>query len=155
MSAGSPYKGMGRGYRGSLERRFFALVDKTETCWVWKGSMHNGYGEFRRFHREPMSRAHRVAYELIVGPIPDGLELDHLCRNRSCVNPAHLEPVDHRTNVLRGEGLTARYARRNACSEGHPFTPENTYMRPSGGRRCKTCRLDAQRRRNTQRAVAS
>ncbi|MEV4271931.1 HNH endonuclease signature motif containing protein [Micromonospora aurantiaca (nom. illeg.)] len=90
--------------------------------------------------------AHRIAYEMKRGPVPDGLELDHLCRNRRCVRPAHLEPVTRRTNLLRGETIPARLAERTHCRHGHEFTPENTYQW-RGSRFCRTCRAAAQARR--------
>lgn len=123
--------------------RFWASVTKTETCWLWTGAKNKGHGQFtvsRTDVRSPKKlMAHRYAYELLVGPIPDGLELDHLCRVRHCVNPAHLEPVTRRENLLRGETHAARNAAKTHCKRGHEFTPENTYY-PKGGRGCRTCR---------------
>lgn len=81
--------------------------------------------------------AHRAIYETLVGPIPAGLTLDHLCRNRWCVNPQHLEPVTARENVLRGEGLSARRARQTNCKRGHALTVDNVYA----GRRERRCRI--------------
>lgn len=86
-----------------------------------------------------MAKAHRVAFELIRGCIPNGLVLDHLCRNRGCVNPDHLEPVTFRENIMRGVGYTAQQARKTHCRHGHEFTVENTYVW-RGGRICRTCR---------------
>jgi hypothetical protein len=83
--------------------------------------------------------AHRVTYEALVGSIPDGLDLDHLCRNRGCCNPEHLEPVTKAENLLRGEGVCAKNARKTHCSRGHEFTPENTIVRPNG-RACRLCK---------------
>jgi hypothetical protein len=80
-----------------------------------------------------------VAYELAIGPIPEGLTIDHLCRNRGCVNPAHLEAVTNRTNLLRGDGIAALNARKTHCKRGHEFTPENTYVWREGTRACRAC----------------
>ena len=90
--------------------------------------------------------AHRVAYELMRGPIPDGLTLDHLCRNVGCVNPDHLEPVTMKENILRGYSPAAQAARRDECAHGHAYTPENTYRYANGSRRCRICQRAAQAR---------
>jgi hypothetical protein len=99
-----------------------AFTDKisvTDDCWEWTGTKERmGYGQMR--YQRRMAMAHRVAYMLFVGPIPEGMELDHLCRNRGCVNPDHLEPVDHRTNILRGVSPSAADARKTHCINGHP-----------------------------------
>lgn len=107
-------------------------------CWEWTACLasKSRYGLF--FTPGRTGVAHRFAYEWLVGPIPDGLTLDHLCRNRACVNPAHLEPVLPRTNVLRGVGVTAHNAAKTHCKRGHPLTPENVYYR-KGGRQCRLC----------------
>jgi hypothetical protein len=98
--------------------------------------------------------AHRYAYLTLVGPIPDGLVLDHLCRTRACWNPAHLEAVPQRTNVLRGVGIAAVRARQTACRSGHEFTPENTAYKRNGTRYCKTCnRLNVARILAARRAA--
>src|SRR6266849_5089721 len=102
------------------QERFWAKVHKTDTCWEWTGALWRGYGYFRTWI------AHRVAYELLVGPIPPEKQVDHLCRNRGCVNPEHMELVTSYENILRGEGPTAANKRKLVCSNGHPFTPENT-----------------------------
>jgi hypothetical protein len=120
-------------------------------CWLWTASTANGYGQVDIFGQ--LRRAHRVAYELLVGPVSDGLDLDHLCRVRACCNPAHLEPVPRRTNVLRGEGLAAMHAARDECDHGHRYTPDNVY-RWRGGRYCRTCRREADRRRRVRRRAA-
>jgi hypothetical protein len=127
--------------RGPVEPRFWAKVQKTETCWLWTGNKNpKGYGIFYIGPTmKDFTPAHRFSYGLLVGSVPDGLQLDHLCRIRHCVNPAHLEPVTNRENILRGNGPTARHARQTECKHGHQFDKENTHQRPEGGRRCRTC----------------
>lgn len=122
--------------------RFWSKVDTSGDCWPWLGSKNPlGYGKF--WLDGSLRKAHRVAYEWCVGPIPDGLHIDHLCRNPSCVNPAHLEAVTHRENVLRGIGPAAKNAIKTHCKNGHEFTPENTYRwegKPNK-RVCRTCQV--------------
>lgn len=96
------------------------------------GTDDKGYGQMKRDGRD--CRAHRVAYEWLVGPIPDGLQLDHLCMVRACVNPAHLEPVTNEENQRRAA------AYKTECPQGHPYDEVNTYVRPDGARRCRACR---------------
>jgi len=133
----------------TLEERFWAKVDKSLDgigCWVWTGAPTSGrncgYGRFSIGGRADnrMVSAHRFAYELLVGIIPDGLTIDHLCRNRLCVNPAHLEAVDNRTNILRGTGSAAQRAKVTHCVRGHLFDMFNTYIDPEGHRVCRHCR---------------
>lgn len=141
----------------SRTAEFWTLVDKNHPsgCWVWGGSKSKGYGSFYiRGHKN--LRVHRIAYTLLKGPIPVGLTIDHLCRNRACCNPDHLEPVTNRENVLRGVGVTAVHARQTHCVNGHPFTPENTRPHWRGGRRghgrsCAQCERDSQKKRAAQR----
>ncbi|MEE9149964.1 MAG: HNH endonuclease signature motif containing protein [Candidatus Tectomicrobia bacterium] len=117
--------------------RFWKKVELTEQdCWVWTGHLRRGYGTLMRNGED--GYAHRFAYESLVGPIPEGLTIDHLCRNRACVNPAHMEPVTHRVNILRGEGLCAKNARKTHCKHGHPLTVENVYLF-RGSRCCREC----------------
>lgn len=119
--------------------RFWAKVDRrgTDECWPWMAAIVDGYGVFKLAGRQ--RKAHRITFESMVGPVPDGMQLDHLCRNRACCNPAHLEPVTCRDNLLRGDTHAARNASKTHCHRGHPFDDDNTYHR--GGRRiCRACR---------------
>lgn len=133
---------------------FWAKVRKTGVgdnpfCWAWTANRTgNGYGMYRQ------RMAHRVAYEALVERIPTGLELDHLCRNRSCVNPAHLEPVTHQENMRRSPLWGGRYQRaKTHCKAGHPYDETNTYP-VKGGRDCRACRWDAHLRRKARRVSA-
>lgn len=132
----------------SIEERFWAKVAKRpDGCWEWLGArVSRGYGQLGSGMAEPTHvAAHRYSYALHRGPIPPGAELDHLCRNRWCVNPDHLEPVTHRENILRGENHVARYARRTHCDRGHPFAGDNLIVRKTGARRCRECQRVAGR----------
>lgn len=127
----------------ALPDRFWAKVDRRGDgeCWPWLGTKNAaGYGRYSiDGTSNRIGYAHRVSYEEHVGPIPAGREIDHLCRQRACVNPAHLEAVTHRENQLRGDSMVARQARRTHCVNGHEFTPENTWWE-GNKRRCRTCR---------------
>lgn len=111
-------------------------------CWFWAGSGTNGRGYGRTYFQGKNWQAHRAYYELLVGPIPEGLELDHKCRVTFCVNPEHLDPVPHRVNVQRGvTGAvnTRRQRSKTHCPRGHPYSGRNLYINPNGSRKCKTC----------------
>ena len=131
--------------RMSPEERFWSKVDKNgpNGCWVWTGCTRKGYGRFKV--GEKTVDAHRLSLEWHRGtPLPiyepgKSLEVDHLCRNPSCVNPAHLELVTHRTNNLRSGNVSGQNARKTHCIRGHEFTPENTKPHPNGGRCCIAC----------------
>lgn len=135
----------------SPEERFWPRVKATpEGCWEWQGNRNNvGYGLFKLNRRYVV--AHRFAYEAMISEIPDGLEIDHLCRNRACVNPYHMDPVTHRVNMQRG-----KLALRAECGKGHPFAGENLAFTSSGSRVCVTCKRAASARyKQRVRAAAS
>ena len=120
-------------------------------CWTWLRPTDNGYGRFWIKGRTAL--AHRISYEMHVGPIPAGLQIDHLCRNRGCINPSHLEPVTIAENVLRGEGRSAQNARKSTCPKGHALAGDNVYRTPKGGRGCRECLRESTRQwraRNTK-----
>jgi hypothetical protein len=126
--------------------RFMSYIEQSPDCWNWTGGLTSrGYGKFWRDGRTVS--AHRTSYELHVGPIPDGLHIDHLCRNRRCVRPDHLEPVTARDNLLRGDTLAAGNVAKTECANGHPYDDGNTYRAPDGSRMCRTCMRDRDRRR--------
>ena len=119
--------------------RFWAKVHKTDTCWLWTAAVASGYGRFWLDGKQV--QAHRWAYEQVYGPIPSGMDIDHLCRVRHCVNPAHMEPVTRRTNVLRGNAPLVRLHRAGFCKRGHVVSASNTYFKKNGTvRDCKLCR---------------
>ena len=131
-------------------------------CWLWNGGTKDGYAQVvtksPETGRKVVRRGHRLIYEHLVGPVPDGLDLDHLCRNRECVNPAHLEPVPRGENVLRGATIAAANKAKTHCSRGHVFDESNTYVRPvtSGvGRMCRTCNKLTRKRLRLSKATPS
>ena len=116
-------------------------------CWIWIGAVNPfGYGWQQRGGRKFM--AHRVVYEALVGPIPHGMQLDHLCRVKCCVNPAHLEPVTGQVNTLRGMGPSALNARKTHCQQGHEFA-QGKYQRI-----CRPCHAEYMRKRRAARREA-
>jgi hypothetical protein len=130
------------------EKVVFAAANE---CWLWQGCrLSHGYGQ--TWDGKRVVGAHRYAYERLVGPIPEGLTIDHLCRVRHCVNPAHMEPVTAGENARRGENPNRA---KTHCKYGHPFDAENTYVRASGGRECRACRHLALRRFYERRRVAA
>lgn len=139
------------------EERFWAKVNKTDSCWVWTASRGGGgYGKFWINHEQGLRVAHRVSYMWLVGPIPDDLQLDHLCRNRQCVNPDHLEPVTRSENVRRGVGpevTRARHISKTHCTHGHPLFGDNLYVNPKGWRVCRECMREFKRRYRARRAA--
>jgi hypothetical protein len=130
--------------RGHIHRREpIWTIDGDTGCWLWGGYIDasTGYGKHGK------RWAHRAVYEMHRGPIPEGLQLDHLCRTRACVNPEHLEPVTLRENVLRGTAPAALNAAKTHCAAGHPFTGANLIVRANGSRGCRTCENAQQRER--------
>ncbi len=128
-----------------VEQRLNERIKRCEnSCWEWQGSLTLGYGLMMIKGKRYV--VHRLAYELWKGPIPEGLTLDHLCRNRACVNPDHLEPVSLKENILRGVSPSADNARKTHCPKGHEFTPDNLVADNANRRRCKTCHRERQRR---------
>ena len=121
-------------------QRFWTKVRKSPGCWQWTDKPgDHGYGTLSIDNRTHL--AHRLAYEWLVGEIPAGSQLDHLCRNRSCVNPTHLEVVAQRENILRGTSPSALNAVKTHCDHGHEFDAANTYIRPdNGARMCRECK---------------
>lgn len=137
--------------RNKATQRFWRRVYRPDpgSCWLWLGAIGTGcYG--RVYFDGKDDYVHRVAYMLRYGPIPEGLQIDHLCRFRPCVNPAHLEAVTQAENLRRGISPPAINGRAETCKNGHEFTPENTYIRPdNGGRQCVIC---SRRRKQEGRA---
>jgi len=121
-------------------------------CWNWtQHRCRQGYGRIRVAGH--MKQAHRIVYECAVGPVPDGLVLDHLCRNKGCVNPDHLEPVTFTENVLRGISFAAENARKTHCANGHALDAGNTYI-TKGRRQCRACNRAAVAAYRTRRVAA-
>lgn len=125
--------------------RLWEKTQITDGCWEWTGRIaHNGYG--RIWVERSTKPAHRVAYEHLIGPVPDGLELDHLCRNKRCVNPDHLEPVTHAENCRRADIALGIRSAITHCSFGHEFTNRNTAYRARKGAVHRVCRKCTSRR---------
>jgi DNA-binding XRE family transcriptional regulator len=137
------------------ERVFDRSVLTPAGCLEWQGALtRTGYGQIGV--KGKVLSVHRVAYEAVAGPIPDGLEIDHLCRNRACVKPDHLEAVTHRENLRRA--VREKRPPKAACPAGHEFTPENTYVDRKGYRFCRTCKRAhnvLEKRRKRERAAAA
>ena len=137
------------------KQRIWSKVQVTDGCWEWLGSHQaGGYAQCgigsQRAGTRSMGVVHRAVYQMVVGPIPSGLSLDHLCRNRGCVNPFHLEPIPIKVNILRGNGWGGRHKRKTHCPAGHPYTGSNLYTLYTGSRDghrfCRTCDREKHRR---------
>lgn len=128
--------------------RFWIKVDKQDDCWLWCGAINqDGYGVYSG------RVAHRIAFKLVRGDIPAGTEIDHLCRRRNCVNPAHLDPVTHAVNIVRGDYSTVDRTRlgriqreKTHCPQGHPYTGDNLKIGWRGARVCRICEREKSRR---------
>lgn len=142
--------------RGTIRDRLLEriAVDLDTGCWNWTGAISAGrYGSI--YYQGRMQKAHRIAYRMVRGRIPHGMDLDHLCRNAKCVNPQHLDPVTRSEN-LRRSPLMDRNSHKTHCKRGHEFTQENTRTRPNGHRTCKECmrmHIRNWRKRNAKAAV--
>ncbi|WP_395454711.1 HNH endonuclease signature motif containing protein [Azospirillum melinis] len=143
-------RGKWKRIRRPLAERFAekVSVNPITGCHEWTGCISGGYGQISDETSRPVL-AHRVAYQMANGPVPDGLHIDHLCRNRRCVNPTHLEAVTVFENTQRGAlgmVIRAKAALRTHCKRGHAFSPENTGIDHRGDRFCRTCQAEAYRR---------
>lgn len=130
-------------------------VGAPTVCWPWLGCKGRGYGHFT-IATKRVVRAHRVAYEIMIGPTPgEGFDqIDHLCRNRACCNPAHMEVVSAQVNNLRGNSMASRHSKKTHCPQGHPLEGTNLHLKPRKNgkfaRVCLTCRRSQQRVLNTK-----
>ena len=150
--------------KGGRMAKFWAKVDKRgdDECWPWLGGLvWDGYPRFKTMYEgEWYVRAHRFAYRVLVGKIPEGYTIDHTCHteactakekdcpHRRCVNPAHLRAVPNKTNILRGNGFARQNAEKTHCPKGHPLSGDNLYVSPTGARYCRTCQQAKHKRRN-------
>jgi hypothetical protein len=138
----------------AAEDRFWARVNKTDDCWLWTSYTVVGYGRF--YIDEHPLLTHRLSWFYSTGAFPPkGLEMDHLCRVRRCVNPAHLEVVTPRENQRRGFSATGKNAQKTHCLRGHPFAGDNLLTRANGERGCRTCKLDWQRADRARKRAAA
>lgn len=147
---GDPHLVLRSRFDGTPEQRFWHYAHKAPSGhWIWLGQLAEVrpwvfYGRISVFGVQEL--AHRYAFELLKGAIPNGLEIDHLCRVTRCVNPLHLQAVPHRTNTIRGESPSARHAVKTHCPADHPYSGDNLYITPTGNRKCRICKAAANRR---------
>jgi Pyruvate/2-oxoacid:ferredoxin oxidoreductase delta subunit len=146
-------------YKTEEQRRdgFFKFVSPAPNtgCWFWLGN-HSpaGYAMFTA-KKGRISGAHRYSYEIHKGPIPVGLEVDHICNMKGCVNPDHLQALTSRQNQMRTNSPIAQNSRKTHCHKGHEFTPENTVKHSGGGRECRECRKAFKRKYRFLRSIAA
>ena len=131
--------------------RLMAKVSDTENCWTWVGSKHPaGYGQMWNGVR--VEQAHRISFRIFNGEIPAGFEIDHICRNRGCVNPDHLRAVTHRENMRASDALMGVNARKTSCKRGHPLAGDNLFVSVQGARQCREClRMHARNARSRRK----
>jgi hypothetical protein len=138
----------------TIHQRILKKIELTKSgCWAWNASKYkNGYGQvWNGFRTE---QAHRVTYKLYIGPIPEGHEIDHICRNRGCVNPAHLRCVTHKENIRCSGAIMGDNARKTHCKRGHPLSGDNLKVCQDGARQCRTClRMHARNAKARRRDV--
>lgn len=150
----------GRPSRPLIDRIMDRVAEDANGCWIFTGPLTGGYGHSVDESGQPV-RAHRATYAEFVGPIPDGLHLDHLCSVRNCVNPQHLEPVTQAVNNQRAydraavDGRRAKRPLKPHCSHGHEYTPETTYVNPDGSRSCRLCSRATDARRRAAKKLAN
>lgn len=139
-----------------MDAEYLERIETVSGCWILRSHRVSRDGYIQLNRRGSTKRAHRLIYELLVGPVPEGMGLDHLCRNRACVNPEHLEPVTSRINTLRSPiAKAALNARKTHCGKGHEFSLDNTGWQTLPGRQprriCMTCQRAAYRKYNLKR----
>lgn len=145
------------GASDSFATRVFSKIDAASDCWEWTGTLDDArYGVLGRGRRGAGNiAAHRAVYELLVGPIPDGMHLDHLCRNHACVNPDHVEVVTPEENKRRGYSIARLYAKRTHCRIGHPLDGVTRRKDGTSHRYCKTCARERMRAQRTPEGSAA
>lgn len=139
-----PVEQRAKKFANAVDRFVASYAEHSEGCWLWAKTVNNrGYGVITVHYKHVL--AHRFSHELYIGPIPEGHEVDHLCKSRPCVNPEHLEAVTRQVNVARSDWPAAVHARQTSCKKGHPFDEANTRRLLDGSRKCRTCSRETDR----------